>query len=146
MLEIEKEIVARVSGDSSIQTLMGGSESDRRIYAWFPTGDVVYTEGTIECAIIYRMSFTGYPWQWSYPSQSSDEQLFFRILSINQLKLGQVSEKLIDLFDKGSLQTTNWSVKNIMLLSSNEGMNEGEATKPIHTRNMSYRFGVVLKR
>jgi hypothetical protein len=146
MLEIEKAIVERVSNDSAIQTIMGGTAADRRIYAWFPIGDVVFTERTIECAIIYRTSSTGYPWRWSYPNQNSEMQLFFRIASINQLKLGQVSERLVDLFDKGSLQSTNWSVRWIEVVSIVEGLNEGEATKPIHIRNQSYRLGTVLKR
>jgi hypothetical protein len=146
MLEIEEAIVARVSNDAQIQTIMGGTAADRRIYAWFPIGDIVFVEGTVECSIIYRTAVVGYPWRWSYPNQGSDEQLFFRIAAINQLKLGQVSERLIDLFDKGSLQTTNWSVRWIEIVSSVEGLNEGEATKPIHIRNQSYRFGTVLRR
>jgi hypothetical protein len=146
MLEIEKAIVDIVKNDSAIQVLMGGSSTDKRIYAWAPIGDTVFTEGTIEVAIIYRTTLIGRPFEWSYPSQKSDEQLFFRILSINQLKLGQVSERLIDLFDMGSLQTTNWSVKPIEILSVFDGMNEGEATKPIHVKNQSYRLSNVLRR
>lgn len=146
MLEIDRAIVQRISNDSTIQTIMGGTAADRRIYAWFPVGDVVFTEGTVECSIVYRVSVNGYPWRWSYPNQFSEMQLFFRIASINQLKLGQVSERLIDLFDKGSLQSTNWSVRWIELLSDVEGFNEGEATKPIHIRNQSYRLGTVLRR
>jgi hypothetical protein len=146
MLEINKAIVARVAGDSTIQTLMGGTTSDTRIYKWYPTGDVAFTVGAAECAVIYRTSVTGYPFRWSYPKQFSDMQLFFRVLSISQLKLGQVAERLIDLFDQGSLQTDNWSVRSIELVSMVEGMNEGEATKPIHTRNVSFTLGVILRR
>jgi len=146
MLELRQAVVSRISNDATIQSIMGGSASDRRIYYWYPEGDIVYTERTVECAIIYRMSLTGYPYRWSYPSEFSGHQLFFRIVSINQLKLGQVVEKLIDLFDQGSLQTTNWSVRHLQLLSSVDGMNEGEATKPIHTHNQSYQLSVVLRR
>lgn len=146
MLEIEKAIVDRISNDAAIQTIMGGTVADRRIYAWFPIGDVVFTEGAAECSIVYRTALTGYPWRWSYPSQASQMQLFFRIASISQLKLGQVSERLIDLFDKGSLQSTNWSVRWVEIVSSVEGFNEGEATKPIHIRNQSYELSTVLRR
>jgi hypothetical protein len=146
MLEIDKAIVDRVKNDATIQTIMGGTATDRRIYAWYPTGDIIYTEGRVEVAIIYRVAVEGYAWRWSYPSQFADMQLFMRVLSISQLKLGQTAERLIDLFDKGSLQTTNWSVRWIQIVSMVEGMNEGEGTKPIHTRNVSFMLQTILRR
>jgi hypothetical protein len=144
--ELDKAVVDRCKNSAAFRTQTGASASDPRIYAWFPEGDVVYTEGQQEIAVIYRFSVTGRPGRWSWPWQLSEMQLFLRVLSINQLKLGQITETLIGLFDLTIMETTNYSVKDIILLSVNDGLNEGAPTHPIHVRNLSFRFSQVFHR
>ena len=147
-LSLNKAIVDLFKNNSDWATYSGLTSTDPRIYSWFPTGDVVYTPGVKDLACIYRISITGRPGRWSYPLQIPDMQLFFRLLSIDQLKLGQFTEILIgdDFLDQKSITTDNVSVKHIALLSANDGLNEGAPTQPIHVKNFSFRFSNVFIR
>lgn len=147
-LELDKEIVDLFKGSADWISVSGADADDPRIYAWFPAGDTVFVPGVKDVAVIYRTSITGRPGRWSYPYQIPDMQLFFRLLSIDQLKLGQATEILIgeNFLDQQSIETTNVSVKRITLLSANDGLNEGAPTQPIHVRNFSFRFSNVFIR
>ncbi len=147
-LELDKAIVDLFKNNASWISVSGATATDPRIYAWFPAGDLIFTPGVKDVAVIYRTSITGRPGRWSYPLQISDMQLFFRLLSINQLKLGTATEILIgeNFLDQQSIDTVNVSVKHIALLSGNDGLNEGAPTQPIHVRNFSFRFSNVFIR
>jgi hypothetical protein len=146
MLELDKLVVNRIITDSSMISYLGTTANDNRVYAWYPATDIVYTTGIAEAAIIYRNSILRErPYNWSYPSQIPNIQYFFRILSISQLKLGQISERLIDLFDLTSLESDNWTVKWIELSSAINGMNEGSPTHPIISKNVTFSFNIVVK-
>ena len=125
---------------------MGITAEDNRIYAWYPSSDIAYVLSVSEVAIIYRNTFDGRPFLWSYPSQFSDITYFFRILSISQLKLRQTTERLIELFDKSSIESVNWSVKWIKLLNAADGLYEGSPTHPIVSKNVLFGFNIVVNR
>lgn len=146
MLELDSLVVSRITGDASLISLMGITASDDRVYAWYPATDIIYTLGSTEVSIIYRNSMGGRPFEWSYPSQIPNMSYFFRVLSISQLKLRQVSERLIELFDKTSMESTNWSVKWIELNGYADGMYEGSPTQPIMSKNVTFAFTTVVKR
>jgi hypothetical protein len=145
MLEIDKLVVEKIKQDSTMIQLMGITASDSRVYAWYPATDIVYTVGVSEVAIIYRNSMGGRPFNWSYPSQVPNMTYFFRILSIGQLKLRQCAERLIELFDKTSIESSNWSVKWIELGGVADGMNEGGPTLPIVSKNVTFAFSIIVK-
>jgi hypothetical protein len=147
--QLEKALVDLFKNSSPYKTASGATTVDPRIYAWFPAGDVVFVPGVKDVATIYRFSVTGRPGRWSYPSQLGDMQLFLRVSSINQLKLGTVTEILIgssSFLDKTSITTDDLSVKWITALTVNDGLNEGAPTQPIHVRNFSFRFSNVFIR
>lgn len=145
MLELDKEVVDIIKDDATMISLMGITTSDNRVYAWYPASDIVYTAQK-DTAIIYRNSMGGRPFNWSYPSQIPNIQYFFRVLSISQLKIRQVSERLIELFDLTSISSTSWSVKWITLSSYADGMTEGSPTHPILSKNVLFSFNIVVKR
>jgi hypothetical protein len=147
--ELEKALVDLFKASVDYKSITGATTTDPRIYAWFPTGDIIFTPGVKDVATIYRFSITGRPGRWSYPSQIGEMQLFLRVSSIDQAKLGLVTEILIgenSFLDKKSIQTEGLSVKWIVLLSANDGLNEGAPTQPIHVRNISFRFSNVFIR
>lgn len=146
MLELDSLIVDRITSDATMTSLMGTTASDERVYAWYPATDIIYTVGSTEVAIIYRDSMGGRPFEWSYPQQIPDITYFFRILSISQLKLRQCAERLIELFDKTSMESTNWSAKWIELNSVADGMMEGSPTHPIVSKNVTFAFTNVVNR
>jgi hypothetical protein len=146
MLEIDKAVVDLIAGDATISGYTGASAADDRIYAWYPIRDIEYTEGTVEMAIIYRNSMGTRTFRWSYPSQIPNIIYFFRVLSINPLKLRQCTERLVDLFDETSLQTTNWNVKRITISGVADGMQEGSPSKPIMSKSVTFSFSNVLRR
>lgn len=146
MLEIDEAVIDRIENDATMISLMSIDASDNRIYAWYPAIDIVYTKDEQEVAIIFRNSLGGRPFNWSYPSQIPNITYFFRILSINQLKLRQCSERLIELFDMTSIETEHWGVKWIELSGAADGMNEGGPTHPIVSKNVTFAFSVVVKK
>jgi hypothetical protein len=146
MLELDSLVVAQIVNDAQMISLMGITVDDDRVYAWYPTSDIVYTINQAEVAIIYRNSFGSRPASWSYPTQFPNLQYFFRVLSISQLKLRQTTERLIELFDKTAMQSTNWAVKWIEVIGAADGMYEGSPTQPILSKNVTFAFNVVVKR
>jgi hypothetical protein len=146
MLELDALTVNRIINDATMISLMSITASDERVYAWYPAVDIIYTIGGAEVAIIYRNSMGGRPFEWSYPQQIPDIVYFFRILSISQLKLRQCTERLIELFDKTSMESTNWSAKWIELKSAADGMMEGSPTHPIVSKNVTFAFNTVVNR
>lgn len=147
--QLEKALVDLFKGSTTYKNASGATSVDPRIYAWFPAGDVVFVPGVKDVATIYRFSITGRPGRWSYPSQLGDMQLFLRVSSISQLKLGIVTEILVgknSFLDQASIATENLSVKKISTLTVNDGLNEGAPTQPIHVRNFSFRFSNVFIR
>lgn len=146
MLELDQLVVDRITTDAQLISLMGITAEDDRVYAWYPISDIIYTLGSAEVAIIYRNSFGGRPFNWSYPTQVPNIQYFFRVLSISQLKLRQTAERLIELFDKTSMESINWAVKWIEQTGCADGIYEGSPTQPILSKNVTFAFNVVVKR
>ena len=109
MLEIENQAISVIAGDTTIDGYLNPSVDDNRIYAWYPPTDIEYNE-TNKSAIVYFNNMPKRSFNWSYPSQMPDIFFYFRVLSLSQLEVRQISERLIDLFDNTSIQTTNWSV------------------------------------
>lgn len=146
MLEISAKAIQIISSDSVMDTYLNPSANDDRIYQWYPSMDITYTT-TNKSAIIYRsfvLSDKGS--RWSYPQQINDWYYEFWIKSIDHLKVTQIAERLIDLFDETSLVTTNYSVKHIQLISDAFGDSEGDVTQPIISRKAIFRFSNVFKR
>jgi len=145
MLEIAKEIVDTIYADATIKAALGAVDADKRIYSWYPAFDITYTTD-IPAAILFRISENGRPYKWSYPNQKSKEAIYFRILSIDELVLNQINEALKNLFDNSSLETDNYSVKYIELISSSDGEPLGSPTFPIYVKNTTFAFTNIFLR
>lgn len=146
MIETDEYLVQKIINDASLISLMGISGSDQRTYAWYPTFDIVY-ETNYPCAIVYRKSVRGRGGAWSYPNQYPDIGYYLRTLSINQLVLGQVAERLIELFDETYKDyTTSWIIGKISINSVVDAPTEGDAGNPIFVKVVSFSFSNFFKR
>jgi len=146
MIETDEYLVQKIKNDASLISLMGISGSDQRIYAWYPTFDIVY-ESSYPCAIVYRKSVRGRGGDWSYPNQYPDLAYYLRALSIDQLVLGQVTERLIELFDETYKDyTTSCIIGKIGINSVVDAPTEGDAGNPIFVKVVSFSFSNFFKR
>lgn len=146
MIETDRYLVQTIINDATLIGLMGISGSDKRIYAWYPTFDIVY-ESSYPCAIVYRKAIRGRAGNWSYPNQYPDMSYYLRTLSIDQTVLGQVAERLIDLFDeKYKEYTTSWIIGKIEINSVLDAPTEGDAGNPIFVKVVSFSFSNFFKR
>jgi len=146
MIETDEYLVQKIIKDTTLISLMGISVSDKRIYAWYPTFDIVY-ESSYPCAIVYRKSVRGRAGSWSYPNQYPDMSYYLRTLSINQLVLGQVAERLIVLFDETyKASTTSWIIGKIQINSIVDAPTEGDAGNPIFVKVVSFSFSNFFKK
>lgn len=146
MLEIDKAVVDRIKADATMDSYLNPSVSDNRLYSWYPLKDITYTKAN-PTAIIYRNSIpSSRPYAWSYPSQFPNFHYFFRVLSNSPLATRQVSERLIQLFDTTFITTTHWAVKYIELMTYLDGQNEGGASNPIVSKNVTFLFSLVFSR
>ncbi len=147
MIEIDEYVVDTITTDNTMKTLMGISASDNRIFAWYPSFDIVYDSNS-PAAIVFRKSSgsrTGA--NYSFPSQIPNINYFFRVLSINQLVLGQVAERLMDLFDeKYNVTLTNLGIKKIGMIGNSDAPTEGDAGNPIFVKMVSFSFTTVVRR
>lgn len=145
MIETDEYLVQKVIADATLISLMGISGSDKRIYAWYPTFDIVYESSP--CAIVYRKSVRGRGGDWSYPNQYPDMAYYLRTLSTDQLVLGQVAERLIALFDETYKDyTTSWIIGKIEINSVVDAPTEGDAGFPIFVKVVSFSFSNIFKR
>lgn len=147
MIETDEYLVQKIINDTSLISLMGITVNDKRIYAWYPTFDLVY-ESSFPCAIVYRKSVRGRAGgNWSYPNQYPDMGYYLRTLSINQLVLGQVAERLIELFDETyKANTLSWIIGKIEINSVVDAPTEGDAGNPIFVKVVSFSFSNFFKR
>jgi hypothetical protein len=145
MIEIDKYLVGTIVDDTTLVTLMNITESDNRVYAWYPTFNPSFSE--TDCYIVYRKTMSGRGFNWSYPSQMPNITYHLRILSIDQLVLGQVTERLINLFDEQyNVELTSYGIKKISIAGVSDGPTEGDAGNPIYVKLVSFSFGTVVKR
>ena len=142
MLEIDAYVVNKIRTDSTMITLLGITSSDYRIYMQFPSENISYV--TSEAAIIYRNSMGSRDRKWSYPSQISNIMYFFRVLSVSQVKVRQIIERLLNLFDKSSIETASWLVKWVELMGITDGPIEGTPTNLVYSCNITFAFNVVV--
>jgi hypothetical protein len=146
MIETDQYLVQKVITDATLISLMGITVQDKRIYAWYPAMDIVY-ESSYPCAIAYRKTVRGRGGEWSYPNQFPNIAYYLRTLSINQLVLGQVAERLIDVFDETYLDTTtSWLIGKISINSVTDAPTEGDAGNPIFVKVVSFSFSNIFKR
>jgi hypothetical protein len=146
MIETDKYLVQKVINDATLISLMGISVPDKRIYAWYPTFDILY-ESSYPCAIVYRKSVRGRAGSWSYPNQMPDMSYYLRTLSIDQRVLGQVAERLNDLFDETYKEyTTSWIIGKIEINSILDAPTEGDAGNPIFVKVVSFSFTNMFRR
>jgi hypothetical protein len=147
MIEIDEYIVSTITEDATMISLMGIDANDQRVYAWYPSFDVVYT-AVYHAALIYRKASGSRPGEfYSYPSQIPNINYHFRVLSKSQLVLGQVAERLIDLFDeKYNVLLTNFGIKKISVIGNSDAPTEGDAGNPIYVKTVSFSFSNVVKR
>jgi hypothetical protein len=145
MREINAEIIEIILADNTIKTLLGHTTTDERIYAWNPSEDVIYSSSK-KGAIFYKEITGKRPSKWSYPKQFANSTIFFKVVSIDQENTDKLSERLIELFDLGTLETTNWRVGFIELLSYNDTVTEGSPTNTQWTKMVTFRFSNVFKR
>jgi len=147
MIDIDGYIVTTVIGDATMKTLMGIDTSDNRIYAWYPSHDIVYSS-TYRAALVFRGSSGSRPGNnFSYPSQIPNINYHFRALSKSQLVLGQVSERLMNLFDeKYNVILTNFGIKKISIIGKSDAPTEGDAGNPIYVEVVSFSFSNIVRR
>lgn len=146
MIETDKYLVQKVINDATLISLMGISGSDKRIYAWYPTFDILY-ESSYPCAIVYRKSVRGRAGSWSYPNQMPDMSYYLRTLSTDQRVLGQVAERLSDMFDETYKEyTTSWIIGKIEINSVLDAPTEGDAGNPIFVKVVSFSFTNMFRR
>jgi hypothetical protein len=146
MIETDRYLVQTVINDASLISLMGITSQDKRIYAWYPTFDITY-HTDYPCAIIYRKTIRGRGGAWSYPNQYPDMTYYLRTLSTDQTILGQVAERLIELFDeKYKEYTTSWIIGKIGINSVVDAPTEGDAGNPIFVKIVSFGFNEFFKR
>ena len=146
MIEIDEYIVTTVTTDATMISLLGVNASDNRVYAWYPSFDVTYSD-TQPAALVFRKTSGSRPGEFSYPSQIPNRNYFFRCMSIDQLVLGQVAERLSDLFDeKYNINLTNLGIKKIRQLGDSDAPTEGDAGNPIYVRIVSFSFSNLVKR
>ena len=43
MLELDQLVVAKITADAQLISLMGITAEDDRVYAWYPISDIIYT-------------------------------------------------------------------------------------------------------
>lgn len=146
MIETDRYLVQTIINDASLISLMGITGSDKRVFAWYPTFDITY-DTAYPCAIVYRKSVRGRAGSWSYPNQMPDMSYYLRTLSIDQLVLGQVAERLSDLFDETYKEyTTSWIIGKIGINSILDAPTEGDAGNPIFVKVVSFSFNNIFRR
>ena len=147
MIEIDEYIVSTVIGDATMISLMGITGIDNRIFAWYPTHDIIYND-IKPAALIFRSSSGSRPGgNYSYPSQIPNINYFFRAMSLDQLVLGQVAERLMDLFDeKYNVLLTNLGIKKMGIIGRTDVPTEGDAGNPIYVKTVSFSFTNVVRR
>lgn len=147
MIEIDEYVVNKITGDATMISLMGIDVNDNRVYAWYPSFDVVYTATYLAALIFRKASGSRSGGLYSYPSQIPNISYHFRVLSKSQLVLGQVAERLIDLFDEQyNVLLTNFGIKKISVIGNSDAPTEGDAGNPIYVKTVSFSFSTVVKR
>ena len=147
MIEIDEYIVSTIVGDATMISLMGIDANNNRVYAWFPSHDIVYNT-TYPAALVFRKASGARPGEYySYPSQIPNINYHFRALSKSQLVLGQVAERLMYLFDeKYSVTLTNFGIKKISIIGNSDAPTEGDAGNPIYVKTVSFSFSNLVRR
>ena len=148
MLEIKEEIVNVLGNDTTIQTLLGGTDSENRIYSWNPSEDILYSyESNLIGAVFFRLYGTDdRPYRWSYPSQMPNLYIHFRVKSLNELVMNQVTERIIELFDIQTIETDNWRFPSIQLTTYNDGPIEGTPSVPLYVQNIVFICRNILRK
>jgi len=145
MLEITKHFIDLITNNNSIKTLLGGDNTDSRIYSWNPPFDVVYT--TVKpAAIFYKDSSNGRPEKFSYPQQIPDESYYFQVISFDKTKREQIIEIIENLLDYYTFNTEHFSVKTIQLRSKIEVDFEGGPTKVLYGKTLVYDLTNVFRK
>jgi len=147
MIDIDTYIVSTVINDATMISLLGITATDNRIFAWYPTHDIVYNDVS-PAVMVFRKGSGGRPGAYfSYPSQIPSINYFFRCLSIDQLVLGQVAERLLDLFDeKYNVTLTNFGIKKIGVIGNSDAPTEGDVGNPLYVKVVSFSFTNIVKR
>jgi len=147
MNEINEYIVDTITSDSTMISLMGITANDHRVYSWYPSFDIVYSN-TYPAALVFRIaSGSRFGDSYSYPSQIPNINYHFRALSKSQLVLGQVAKRLMDLFDeKYNVLLTNFGIKKISIIGNSDAPTEGDAGNPIYVKVVSFSFSNIVKR
>jgi hypothetical protein len=147
MIEIDEYVVTTITGDATMISLMGIDGSDDRVHAWYPSFDIVYNT-TYRAALVFRKSSGSRPGEsYSYPSQIPNINYHFRVLSKDQLVLGQVAERLMGLFDeKYNVLLTNFGIKKISIVGNSDAPTEGDAGNPIYVKIVSFSFTNLVRR
>jgi hypothetical protein len=145
MKEINAELINVILNDSAIKTALGYTATDERIYAWNPAEDVIYSDNK-KGAIFYRIIYGKRPKRWSYPKQFANGSIYFKVVSIDQETTDTVGERLIELFDLETIETTNWRIGHSELLSYNDAKPEGSGRNTQWSKMVTFMFTNILKR
>jgi hypothetical protein len=145
MLQIAKYLVDILIADASIQSALGGTVLDPRVYAWNSPFDVAYNS-TTPAAIFYNYTMDSRPAIYSYPMQIPDQMFNFQIVCSDRTKLEQIIELIFNLFLDYTFHTSNFSVKTMEVKRVTESPFEGTPTKPLFIKTITFSLLNVFKR
>jgi hypothetical protein len=145
MYQLKDKIYETVINDSELISLLNITEEETRVATTYPSDDILYNDIT-PALLIYGMVITRRSHQWSYPNQTGNAFLYFRINSIDKMVMENIAERLIVLFDKSAVESDNWIAKTSMLNGSTEKSPEGSPSQPIYILDVSFRLSNIFSK
>ena len=146
MLEIDKYLIDLIVADSDITTLLGSTDSDNRIYIWNPDINISYSS-TNKSALFYSNNQIQRELNnFAFPSQIGDIIYRFYVNSLDYSTNENLTEKLINLLSDISMETTNYKILKILLMSNDYLGNMGTDTFIIYARQVSFLLHCVYKK
>lgn len=144
MLEIDKYLIDLIVNDTNISTLLGSTTEDNRIYIWNPDTKITYSP-TNKSALFYSNSQIQRTLEYyAYPSQVGDIIYRFYVNSLDYVTNETLSEYLIKLLSDIAIETTNYRILKILLISNNYLGNIGTDTFIIYNRQISFLLHEVF--
>ena len=145
MYQLKDKVYNIVITDPELISLLNMTEEETRVATAYPSDDVFYNDIT-PAFIVYAMVITRRSQQWSFPNQTGNAFLYFRINSIDKTKLENIADRLIVLFDKSVVESDNWIAKTCMLNNATEKPPEGSPSQPVYVLDVSFRLSNIFSK
>ena len=145
-LEFDEYVATTIEDDSVIQSYMGGTIDDSRLYPWNPPFDPTFSS-TYPGALFFMSDQYERPDEYfSYPSQKGDIVFRFQVVANDKTLVRQITDQLVLLFEDIPITTDSWRALDVKVTGNLEGDQTGTPTNPLYTRLISFRFSTILKR